>query len=533
MANLKAALADRYPEYATTIGTGPMPAGWNTTAEVPLATDLFVNAHQLLERSVDTKRLSAPELADIARLKFAAGLHEDAVHFSDYLLALAWGDPLTRMASFLVHTQPADSEARLREYISRINQIDAATLVRLELAGIEQAAKSIGAQSAGSAARQCDVSLLTPAKQGKDITAELAEDFATHLQRLNLSYETQAALSQAANDASARAIPAACAYIQEFTASRTNAPVGMSQLAEGDEFYRYLLHAYTGGTQSPDAIYAMVEAGLENTGDANGVPDSHSVRPEPLAVQELLNRASSLVLDLDARREEWTDLMPWADLDIRAMPTHMARDCACTTRYFSGTPGNPVATIYFDPAGLGESELIVAVASNTIPGRHLLQVPGLSQEIDIPAYSDGWAAYSATLLGEESGSRVLQRDVYARAAVDIGVHVLGWQPTDAVRFLESKNLSGPVPAPLIVEAIIANPARAASIAVGLDWFVRARQQTLPRWSDREFNNFVLAGGPIPLPALEKALLQRLQIQRLQKQRPQNVAYPNASPSSAN
>ncbi|XOV87141.1 MAG: DUF885 family protein [Pseudomonadota bacterium] len=503
IANLQSDLAATYPEYATTVGLGPIPAGWNTTSTDPLATDLFLSAYHLLERGVDTTRLSDPDLADIARLRFAAGLHADAVRFAGYPSVTGAEDPLTTMVRFLLHHQPADSEARLREYINRIDQLAPATAARLEALPAPA-----GNRAPGSMRNPCGGVQPTQQLAGSDIAAALQEDFATHLQQLKLPAAIRHDLIQSANDAIHRAIPAACDRLNEFNRLHPDRRPALSQLAGGEAYFQYLLRRYTGSTESSEAVYAMASASLDDPGQLSRM-QATAAGTQTADAQEMLNRASGLVLDLDARRDTWTSLAPWADLDIRAMPESMALDCACTARYFPATATSPLATLYLDPVTPGEADLLTTVAANTIPGKHLLQTSRLGEVLEIPAHTEGWAIYSTTLLGEDTASRARQQEVFAKAVADIGLHLLGWPEAEAVRFLESMHLATRVPAATAVARILADPARAAAVAAGLNWFIQARQQSRDQLSDLAFNNLVLAAGPLPMSELSQRLARVL------------------------
>ncbi|MGB9072040.1 MAG: DUF885 domain-containing protein [Terriglobales bacterium] len=159
-----------------------------------------------------------------------------------------------------------------------------------------------------------------------------------------------------------------------------------------------------------------------------------------------------------------------------------------------------------------------------VPGHHLQfsiaqELTGLppfrKYDLDLNAYTEGWAFYSERL-GKEAG---FYRDPYSdygrlqnemwravRWVVDTGVHSKHWTRQQMVDFFHEHTAMDDQNIETEVDRYIAWPAQALSYKMGqmkiLELRARAQKELGPKFDLRAFHDAVLDQGPLPLDVLE-------------------------------
>ena len=204
------------------------------------------------------------------------------------------------------------------------------------------------------------------------------------------------------------------------------------------------------------------------------------------------------------------------------------------------SPGRMPSNLH-NPARYTLYNVPVLVHHETIPGHHVQAA--VAQELGLPnfrrdhifnvyrqhlpfqAYVEGWALYAEQLAWEMGlyegdplgnlGRLRLQLHRTARMVVDTGIHALGWTAGDATDYMEAAT-GAPYP-PEQLYQIIAIPGQACGYNVGRIKILELRQQAIERLSDqfdiKEFHNVILGNGALPLPILERVVIEYIEAVR--------------------
>jgi uncharacterized protein (DUF885 family) len=166
------------------------------------------------------------------------------------------------------------------------------------------------------------------------------------------------------------------------------------------------------------------------------------------------------------------------------------------------------------------------VAHEAVPGHHLQaaravelgELPRFRRSAFFTAYVEGWALYAETLgfelgLYKDPASRFgyLQWQAFraARLVVDTGIHAFGWSRLQAIDFMIERTGLAPTYAAAEVDRYTSWPGQALAYMIGELEIIRlrdrARDRLDVRFDIRRFHMVVLDQGPVPLPALERAV----------------------------
>ncbi len=168
-------------------------------------------------------------------------------------------------------------------------------------------------------------------------------------------------------------------------------------------------------------------------------------------------------------------------------------------------------------------ELEALVYHEAIPGHHMQSAIAL-EETALPrfrrlsgftAYSEGWGLYSERLGKEvgfysdpwsEFGRLAMELHRAVRLVVDTGLHAKRWTREQTIRYHVENSPTGEDAAIRATERYILNPGQATAYMIGMLKIVELRERAAgalgPRFDRREFHDFVLRTGGIPLTVLE-------------------------------
>jgi uncharacterized protein (DUF885 family) len=196
--------------------------------------------------------------------------------------------------------------------------------------------------------------------------------------------------------------------------------------------------------------------------------------------------------------------------------------------YVPPSAGQSTGIYYFNGSHLEARPLFKAgplITHELIPGHHFQlnlaaenhSIPAFRRYAPFPAYSEGWADY-ASQLASEMGAYTNDYDRYAllaqnvhqslRLVVDTGLHSLGWTLEQAKEYMREHELESDVQ--IQTEASrysMGTPAQALAYKLGSNEMLRLRaraQKELGRKFDiREFHDWILGSGPLPLQVLDQ------------------------------
>ena len=159
-----------------------------------------------------------------------------------------------------------------------------------------------------------------------------------------------------------------------------------------------------------------------------------------------------------------------------------------------------------------------------IPGHHFQIALNLENKdlsffrkhgVNSTAYTEGWALYAEQLaveigLSENPYDKIgfLQSELFraVRLVVDTGIHYKKWSREEAIEYMY--NQTGKAMSSVIaeIERYIAWPGQACSYKIGMLKILELRQNTKDilgnRFDIRDFHNFILENGEVPLTVLE-------------------------------
>ncbi len=206
-------------------------------------------------------------------------------------------------------------------------------------------------------------------------------------------------------------------------------------------------------------------------------------------------------------------------------------EASLTFGYFQPSYNVDQAGIYFyNGSKLEEKNQLstpALLAHEIIPGHHFQQsyiyenedIHPLFKLFFAPVLLEGWAEYSATLLGEEGVFDdydiygLLENDKFAcvRLIVDTGLNELGWSLEKARRFMVEHTFASEAMAVSETNRYTyCIPAQCLSYKYGMAKLVQLRNQVREvlgdQYDPKEFHTLVLNAGCIPMPILERFML---------------------------
>jgi uncharacterized protein (DUF885 family) len=243
--------------------------------------------------------------------------------------------------------------------------------------------------------------------------------------------------------------------------------------------------------------------------------------------EEVRERLISYVHRVEPKVGSYFLHVPKATYDVKRLDASL--EGAMTFGYYAEpSPGRPIGIYFFNGSHLTERSMFKAgplILHELIPGHHFQlnltsenhALPELRRHTPLPAYSEGWADYSSQL-GEEMGAYLDDYDRYAllaqnmhqsvRLVVDTGMHAMRWSRAKAVEYMRQHELESETQ--IESESLryaMGEPAQALAYSVGshkiLELRSRAEKALGTSFDVREFHQWVLESGPMPLEVLDE------------------------------
>jgi uncharacterized protein (DUF885 family) len=337
------------------------------------------------------------------------------------------------------------------------------------------------------------------------------------------------------------ALKALVDYVTGVYAKKAPEKVGLSQYPGGQDFYRFLIHAYTTLDMSPEKIHqlglqsvqhdeeqmAILRKKMGYQGTAAEFRQFLLTDPQFIAKSpdEVRDRLMSYVQRIEPKVNAFFLHRPKAGYTTERLPA--ALESAYTFgMYVPPSAGQPVGIYYFNGSHLEARPMFKAgplITHELIPGHHFQlnlaaenqSIPTFRRYAPFPAYTEGWADYSSQL-ASEMGAYVDDYDRYAllaqnvhqslRLAVDTGFHALGWSLEQSKEYMREHELESDIQ--IDTEASrysMGTPAQALAYKLGSNEMLRLRakaQKELGKNFDiREFHDWILGSGALPLEVL--------------------------------
>jgi len=352
----------------------------------------------------------------------------------------------------------------------------------------------------------------------------------------------RAAIEDAVKSEVAPAYAKFAKFVREDYAPHGRMDPGEWALPDGEARYRFAVRHQTTTEMPADQIHelgvksvAEIEAQMLKIAQAQGFHDLKSfnehIRQDPAlhakSGQQLFDLYSHYRDQMYGKLPELFGRLPQNKLSVVPMEEFRAASSPPADYSIGAGDGSRPGRINVNEYA-PEKRLLLNVEAiayhEGVPGHHLQfsiaqELSGLPPfrkfDLDVNAYTEGWAFYSERL-GKEMGFYQdpyseygrLQNEIWraVRWVVDTGVHSQHWTRQQMVDYFHEHTAMDDENINTEVDRYIAWPAQALSYKMGqrkiLELRARAQKELGPKFDLRAFHDAVLDSGPLPLDVLE-------------------------------
>ena len=367
----------------------------------------------------------------------------------------------------------------------------------------------------------------------------------------SISFEDRQRLQSAIEDAVKSEVAPAYAKFAKFVrqdyAPHGRLDPGIWALPDGEARYRFAVRHQTTTDFTPDQIHEMglksvaqIEQEMLKLGKSQGFDDLKSFNAHIRQDPALHARSGQQLFDLYSkyRDQMYTKLpdlvgrLPKNKLDVVPMEEFRAPDGVPADYSIGAGDGSRPGRINVNEYA-PEKRLLLNVEAiayhEGVPGHHLqfsiaqelTDLPPFRRfELDVNAYTEGWAFY-AERLGKEVGFYQdpyseygrLQNEMWraVRWVVDTGVHSKHWTRQQMIDFFHEHTAMDDQNIETEVDRYIAWPGQALSYKMGqmkiLELRERAQRELGTKFDLPAFHDAVLDQGPLPLDVLETRITE--------------------------
>ncbi len=330
------------------------------------------------------------------------------------------------------------------------------------------------------------------------------------------------------------------------TAKTATDEVGVWRLPDGAAYYDFLLQNYTTTNLSAVEIHAI---GLREVArlheEMRGVMRRVEFKGDLPAFFEFmrtddrfyyaetdegraawLDEAGKRIAAMRAKLPELFATLPKAEIVVKAVEPFRQKSAGKAFYQRPSLDGSRPGIFYgnlYQMKEMPKYELEALVYHEAIPGHHMQNAIAL-EEATLPrfrrlggytAYGEGWGLYSERLGKElgfyadpysEFGRLAMELHRAVRLVVDTGLHAKRWTREQTIRYHVDNSPVGHDAAVRATERYILNPGQATAYMIGMLKIVELRERAAAalgqRFDRREFHDFVLRTGAVPLTVLE-------------------------------
>jgi uncharacterized protein (DUF885 family) len=339
-------------------------------------------------------------------------------------------------------------------------------------------------------------------------------------------------------------------YIEGDYSRKARTNVGLAELPNGKEYYRYLVRFHTTMSVSPEDIHAsglkqmeQLNAEMEKIRNSLGFKGTKAefhnylkTDPQffPKTPDEIATKFMEFISRIEPKISSYFMNVPKAPYGVRRLDP--ALEGSMTFGYYqTPIPSDPKGYYLFNGSNLNQRSLLGAgslIYHELIPGHHFqicLQGENSSlhefrRESFPTAYVEGWAEYTSTLAGEmgmyrddyEKYGRVAMKAFLTnRLVVDTGMNLLGWPRSKAVEYMKENLLNSD--SEIHTETLRYSsdiPGQALAYLMGANKIMELREKSRAELKDRfdirQFHQTVLGSGAMPMTVLEKHVERYIQ-----------------------
>jgi uncharacterized protein (DUF885 family) len=328
--------------------------------------------------------------------------------------------------------------------------------------------------------------------------------------------------------------------------------IGMSQYPGGTEAYEWLVRHHTTLRYSPEELHqrgldevARIHRELDEIRKETAWPGTSAEFFTHLATaprffaetpDEVRQRLEHEVRRIEPHLDDWFSIAPRAPYQVRRLDPGLE---GAMTFGFYQPPGeaDPSGYYFFNGSKLDERNLLFATAlmlHELVPGHHFQialqfenrELHPIRRENYQTAFIEGWAEYAATLgtwMGlyddpwDRAGLLMMDLLLSTRLVVDTGMNHLGWSRGRAIEFMKANTfMSDAEIATETLRYAVDIPGQALAYKSGSLELVEMRERASarlgPHYDVRQFHDFILLGGSMPLSILDERLEEWIEAQ---------------------
>jgi uncharacterized protein (DUF885 family) len=324
--------------------------------------------------------------------------------------------------------------------------------------------------------------------------------------------------------------------------------VGIGNLPGGKEAYRYLIRAHTSYQLAPEELHRLGRSELARIEEELKVVRAQmGFRGKPSDFYAFLQEYwrtrgafadpqqhfTSYVRRVEPHVDRFFSITPEAPYDTRRLAP--ALEASMTFGYYQRpTSTDPAGHYYFNGSPSKPRSVTFGgalMAHELIPGHHFQiarqleseQLPQFRRQRYDTAFIEGWGEYAAILAGEmglyaeppdRAGRLLMDLLLSTRLVVDTGLNALGWTYDQARDFMrEHTPLTDEEINTEILRYSVDIPGQALAYKVGslkmMELRRRAENELGPRFDIKQFHEWILGSGSMPLSILEEKVARRL------------------------
>jgi uncharacterized protein (DUF885 family) len=329
-------------------------------------------------------------------------------------------------------------------------------------------------------------------------------------------------------------------YIAAGT-SRDN--VGLSNVPNGKEYYRFLVRYHTTMNVTPEEILQIglkqideinqeldkVRQSLNFKGDLVEFRKYLKTDPKffPKTPEEIGTKLMEYISRIEPELNKYFMKVPKAPYGVKRLDPSL--EGAMTFGYYqTPVPEDPKGYYYYNGSNLQQRSLLWAgslIYHELVPGHHYqinlqeenTSLPEFRRESFPTAYVEGWGEYSSTIAGEmgmyrddydRAGRLAMKAFLTSRLVVDTGMNLMGWSRAKAMQYMQENLLISDSEIQTETLRYSADiPGQALAYRMGCNRFLELREKSKNALKDkfdiRQFHDVVLGSGAMPFSVLEQ------------------------------
>ena len=340
---------------------------------------------------------------------------------------------------------------------------------------------------------------------------------------------------------------------EELLKSATH-DAGIWRIPNGEKIYQTALRSHTTTNMTADEIHniglsevARIEIEMDAILESEGLIEGPlSERMSTLMTQEdqifedsdagraaMILELERLNVEVMAKAGDYFVTLPPQPLEIKRIPAYS--EDGAPGGYYSGPAldGSRPGQFYInlkDPIDNPKWTLPTLLYHEAAPGHHfqvsraqmIEDVPILRQMSPFTAYTEGWALYAEYIAANDMGMYDdyplgdlgrLKAEMFraVRLVVDTGLHHKRWSREQAIEYMAEKTGNSRGDVEREIERYAVWPGQATAYKTGQLAILRLRQHAVDELGDdfvlRDFNEFILADGAMPLGVLDEVVKQ--------------------------